>query len=97
MREAWTSQGVSEAGNVAPHAPPRSEYPGGEKEEAGMKRPKTLKKFTQGRGYSKEDWDAVSDNPEWTDVAKAQSFKDVFPDLYAVITRASNDGKCLKR
>jgi uncharacterized protein (DUF4415 family) len=43
-----------------------------------------------GRGYSKADWDAVSDNPEWTaeDFARAKTFAEVFPDLAASIKRA---------
>jgi hypothetical protein len=54
-----------------------------------MKRQKTLKKFTPGRGYTKADWDEVSDNPELTDeqIAQAKPFKDVFPELYASIKR----------
>lgn len=47
--------------------------------------PKLHKEFVPGQGYSKEDWDAVSDNPEWTaeDFRKARPFSDVFPDLAA--------------
>src|SRR5215218_3795473 len=34
--------------------------------------------------YTQEDWDEVSDNPEWTaeDFRKARPFKEVFPELY---------------
>ena len=34
--------------------------------------------------YTQEDWDEVSDNPEWTaeDFKKARPFKEVFPELY---------------
>jgi uncharacterized protein (DUF4415 family) len=34
--------------------------------------------------YTQEDWDEVSDNPEWTaeDFRNARPFKEVFPDLY---------------
>lgn len=48
------------------------------------------KEFTPGRGYTKEDWDEVSDNPEWTeeDIGNAKPFKEVFPELYASIERA---------
>jgi len=37
----------------------------------------------EGRGYTREQWDAVSDNPEWTDeeLAKAKPFAEVFPEL----------------
>ncbi|UGX87612.1 BrnA antitoxin family protein [Phyllobacterium meliloti] len=46
--------------------------------------------FTPGRGYTQEDWDDVSDNPEWTeaDIKNAKPFKDVFPELYESIQRA---------
>ena len=30
-----------------------------------MVKPKLLNEFVPGRGYSREDWDEVSDNPEW--------------------------------
>lgn len=45
------------------------------------------KGFVPGQGYSKEDWDAVSDNPEWTeeDFRRARPFSEVFPDLAASI------------
>jgi uncharacterized protein (DUF4415 family) len=45
--------------------------------------------FEPGRGYSREDWDAVSDNPEWTeeDFALARPFAEVFPELAASIRR----------
>jgi uncharacterized protein (DUF4415 family) len=46
--------------------------------------------FKEGRGYSKEDWDAVSDNPEWTeeDFKNARPFAEVFPELAESIRRA---------
>jgi uncharacterized protein (DUF4415 family) len=46
--------------------------------------------FQEGRGYSKEDWDEVSDNPEWTedDFKNARPFAEVFPDLAESIRRA---------
>lgn len=39
--------------------------------------------FKPGRGYTQEDWDEVSDNPEWTaeDFRNAKPFAEVFPDL----------------
>lgn len=45
--------------------------------------------YEPGRGYSKEDWDAVSDNPEITEeqLAQAKPFRAVFPDLYESIQR----------
>ena len=55
-----------------------------------MKRLKTLKEFEEGRGYSKADWDEVSDNPELTaeDFKQARPFAEVFPDLAAGIARS---------
>ncbi|MET0749303.1 MAG: BrnA antitoxin family protein [Rhizobium sp.] len=46
--------------------------------------------FQEGQGYSKEDWDDVSDNPEWTeeDFKNARPFAEVFPDLAESIRRA---------
>ena len=39
--------------------------------------------FKPERGYTQEDWDEVSDNPEWTaeDFRNAKTFAEVFPDL----------------
>jgi hypothetical protein len=44
---------------------------------------KLLTEFQPGRGYSKEDWDEVSDNPEWTDeeMRQARPFANVFTQL----------------
>jgi uncharacterized protein (DUF4415 family) len=54
-----------------------------------MKQYPVLKEFVEGRGYSREDWDEVSDNPEWTDeeLARARPLKEVLPELYAAIKR----------
>ncbi|GJD56798.1 BrnA antitoxin family protein [Methylobacterium dankookense] len=45
--------------------------------------------FKEGRGYTREDWDAVSDNPEWTeaDVRAARPFAEVFPEMAAAIRK----------
>ncbi len=45
--------------------------------------------FTAGRGYTREDWDAV-DSPEATDeqLAKARPFAEVFPELAESIRRS---------
>ncbi|HYF88972.1 BrnA antitoxin family protein [Azospirillum sp.] len=45
--------------------------------------------FQPGRGYSKEDWDEVSDNPELTEeeMRQARPFAEVFPELAASIKR----------
>jgi uncharacterized protein (DUF4415 family) len=55
-----------------------------------MAKRKLLKEFVPGRGYSREDWDEVSDNPEWTeeDLKQARPFSEVFPDLAESITRS---------
>lgn len=49
-----------------------------------------MKEFEPGHGYTKEDWDAVSDNPEWTedDFRKARPFAEVFPDLAESIRKS---------
>ncbi|QFY59176.1 BrnA antitoxin family protein [Rhizobium grahamii] len=46
--------------------------------------------FKEGRGYSKEDWDDVSDSPEWTeeDFKNARPFAEVFPELAESIRRS---------
>ena len=55
-----------------------------------MSKAKTIDEFQPGRGYTKEDWDEVSDNPEWTeeDFKLARPFAEVFPDLAASIARS---------
>ena len=49
--------------------------------------PKLLKEFEPGHGFTKDDWDEVSDNPEWTaeDFKNAKPFAEVLPDLHASI------------
>ena len=42
---------------------------------------KTLKKFTPGRGYTKEDWDAVDSPKTAEEMAQARPFAEVFPEL----------------
>ncbi len=55
-----------------------------------MRRQKVLKEFTPGRGYTKEDWDEVSDNPEITDeqIAQRKTFAEAFPELAESIRRS---------
>ena len=45
--------------------------------------------------YTQEDWDEVSDNPEWTeeDFKKARPFAEVFPELAENIRRARGPQK----
>lgn len=54
-----------------------------------MKKRKVLAEFQEGRGYTRADWDEVSDNPELTeeDFKLARPFAEVFPDLAASIAR----------
>lgn len=65
---------------------------GGERQgkEAPMTRRKLGTKFEPGRGYSKTDWRAVSDNPALTDaqIVRAKPFTEAFPDLAESIRRA---------
>lgn len=45
----------------------------------------TLPDFVPGRGYSREDWDAVSDTPELTDeqIGNMRPFREVWAELVA--------------
>ena len=54
-----------------------------------MARRKLQTEFVPGRGYTKDDWNAVSDNPEWTEEAfrNAKPFAEVFPELAESIRR----------
>lgn len=54
------------------------------------KKTELLTDFQEGRGYSRDDWDDVSDNPEWTeeDFRQARPFAEVFPDLAESIRRS---------
>lgn len=53
------------------------------------------KEFVPGRGYTKADWDEVSDSPEWTeeDFKNARPFAEVFPDLVESIRRGRGPQK----
>jgi hypothetical protein len=57
------------------------------------------KSFKPGQGYSKKDWDAVADNPEWTaeDFAKAKPFAEGFPELAASIRKGRGPNKALTK
>lgn len=48
-----------------------------------MQNKKKTPDFQPGRGYSKADWDEVSDSPEATaeQLAQAKPFAEVFPEL----------------
>ncbi len=52
-------------------------------------KPKRVDEFIPGRGYSREDWDAI-DSPEATDeqLAQARPFAEVFPELAESIRRS---------
>ena len=51
---------------------------------------KLMTEFEPGHGFTQEDWDAVSDNPEWTaaDFAEARPLSEFDPELYAAIRKA---------
>ena len=53
------------------------------------------KKLRAGKGYSKKDWDAVSDNPKLTDdqLSKARPFAEALPELAASIRRGRGPNK----
>jgi uncharacterized protein (DUF4415 family) len=48
-----------------------------------MTKAKRLSDFEPGHGFTREDWDEVSDNPEWTaeDMQQARPFAEAFPGL----------------
>lgn len=52
----------------------------------------TLREFTPGRGYTKEDWDAV-DSPELTEeeLRTARPFAEAFPELAESIRRSRDE------
>lgn len=58
---------------------------------------KKLKEFVLGRGYTKEDWDAV-DSPELTDeeLTTGRPFAEVFPELAETIRRSRGRPKVEK-
>lgn len=58
--------------------------------KAKLNAAKPDKEFKSGKGFTKDDWDAVSDNPEWTeeDFRNARPFAEVFPDLAESIRRS---------
>ena len=45
--------------------------------------------YVQNPHYTQEDWDEVSDNPEWTDeeLRRAKPFAEVFPELAKSIAK----------
>jgi uncharacterized protein (DUF4415 family) len=55
-----------------------------------MTKREILTEFVPGRGYTKEDWDEVSDNPELTDeeLAQMRPFAEVFPELAEAIRKS---------
>jgi uncharacterized protein (DUF4415 family) len=48
------------------------------------------KEFQPGRGYTKEDWDEVSENPPWTEeeLKSARPFREVFPEIAEKMEKA---------
>lgn len=55
-----------------------------------MTKRKLMKDFEPGHGFSREDWDEVSDSPEFTkeEIAAAKPFAEAFPALAESIKRA---------
>jgi len=53
------------------------------------------KTYKPGKGYSRKDWVAVSDNPELTDeqMSKAKPFAEALPELAASIRRGRGPNK----
>ncbi|WP_375450774.1 BrnA antitoxin family protein [uncultured Devosia sp.] len=54
-----------------------------------MNKREVIKEFVPGQGYTQEDWDEVSDNPELTEeeLAQMRPFAEVFPELAESIRR----------
>ena len=54
-----------------------------------MSKPDDAPGYVPNPHYSQEDWNEVSDNPEWTaeDFAQARPFKEAMPELYAAWKR----------
>ena len=57
--------------------------------------PRKMREFAPGRGFTKEDWDEVSDNPPLTDeqMASMRPFSEVFPEMAATIKRTRGKQK----
>ena len=57
--------------------------------------PAKMRKFEPGHGFTKEDWDEVSDNPELTDeqLARGKAFAEAFPALAESIRRTRGKQK----
>ncbi len=57
------------------------------------------KSFTPGQGHTRQDWDEVGDNPEWTkeDFANARPFAEVFPELAASIAKGRGPDKAPRK
>jgi uncharacterized protein (DUF4415 family) len=54
-----------------------------------------MREFEPGHGFTKEDWDVASENPELTDAELSQMrpFKEVFPELAESIKRTRGKQK----
>lgn len=55
-----------------------------------MNTPKRKSDYSPGEGYTRQDWDEVSDNPELTpeEIASARPFAEVFPELAEKMRRS---------
>ena len=56
---------------------------------------KRMREFKPGHGFTKEDWDEVSDNPPLTDdqLSSMRPFAEVFPDLAESLKRTRGKQK----
>lgn len=59
------------------------------------RRHKTMKTFEAGHGFTKEDWDAVSDSPELTaeEMARAKPFPEAHPEIFARMEEEDRRGR----
>jgi uncharacterized protein (DUF4415 family) len=60
-----------------------------------MTKQKSSQEFVNGRGYTEQDWDGVSDNAELSDIERSQMrpFSEVFPELDAAIRKGRGKQK----
>lgn len=56
---------------------------------------KKMQKFEPGHGYTRQDWDEVSDNPELTPerLSEARPFAEAFPELAEKMRKAGGRPK----
>ena len=64
-----------------------------------MKKSSKIEEYSPNPNYSREDWEDVMDNPEWTreDFAKARPFAEVFPELALELKRGRGKQKAVTK